>query len=154
MAGALNVPGNVHPPFAESDGTAEWNMYWDPVSAARVWESNIPITLVGLDVTNKVPVTDHFLARLAAQNEYPLSRLASQCWAFTIGTGYHLWDTLTTLTVGYPDIVCTHEAACEVVLAGPSEGRLQHTPHGRVVEVAFDVDPERVYDTVLTLLRQ
>ncbi len=155
MGGAVDVPGNVYAPQApEADGTAEWNVYWDSVAAARVWRSGVPITLVGLDATDKVPVTDAFLARLATQNEYLLSNLASQCWAFTVGTGYHLWDTLTTLTVGQPDIVKIHDVACKVVVDGPSDGRTLRDPNGRVVQVAYDVDPERVYQSVLDLLRQ
>jgi purine nucleosidase len=155
MGGAVDVPGNVSAPQAPTaDGTAEWNVYWDSVSAARVWQSSIPITLVGLDATDKVPVTESFLARLATQNQYLLSNLASQCWAFTVGTGYHLWDTLTTLAVGKPDIVTLHDVPCRIVVDGPSDGRTLRDPSARTVQVAYDVDPERVYQSVLDLLRQ
>jgi len=154
MGGAFDVPGNVYPPFGEGDGTAEWNVYWDACSATRVWRSSIPITLVGLDATVYVPVSDQFLARLAEQRQYLLSDLASQCWAFTLNSDYHLWDTLTTLAVGYPDIVGVRDVACRVVTEGPSEGRTIRDPNGRIVQVAFEVDPERVYQTVLDLLRQ
>lgn len=155
MGGAVDVPGNVYAPQApEADGTAEWNVYWDSAAARRVWASKVPITLVGLDATDKVPVSDAFLARLAEQNRFLLSNLASQCWAFTVGTGYHLWDTLTTLAVGYPDIVGLQDVATRVVVDGPSDGRTQRDPAGRTVQVAYDVDPERVYQTVLDLLRQ
>lgn len=154
MGGAFDVPGNVYPPFGDGDGTAEWNAYWDAPSAARVWRSSIPITLVGLDATDHVPVSDQFLARLAGQKQYLLSNLASQCWAFTLNTGYHLWDTLTTLAIDYPDIVGARDVACRVVTEGRSEGRTIRDPNGRVVQVAFEVDPERVYQTVLDLLKQ
>lgn len=152
MGGAIEVKGNVLPP--DGDGSAEWNVHWDSASAARVWKSKIPITLVGLDATDHVPVTEGFLHRLAHQRHYLLSDLAGQCWAFTVNTGYHLWDTLTTLAVGYPDIVGTRDVPCEIVVDGPSDGRTLPTPNGRIVQVAFDVDPERVYQTVLDLLRQ
>jgi purine nucleosidase len=155
MGGAVDVPGNVSAPQAPTaDGTAEWNVYWDSVSADRVWRSAIPITLVGLDATDKVPVSEDFLARLAQQTQYPLSNIASQCWEFTRGTGYHLWDTLTTLAVGYPNIVATQDVTCRVVIDGPSDGRTLRDPNGRVVQVAYDVDPEQVYNTVLELLKQ
>jgi purine nucleosidase len=155
MGGAVDVPGNVCAPQApEADGTAEWNVYWDSAAARRVWQSAVPITLVGLDATDKVPVTDEFLEHLAGQNEFLLSNLASQCWAFTTGTGYHLWDTLTTLAVGYPGIVGVHDVATRVVVDGPSDGRTARDPGGRAVQVAYDVDPARVYQTVLDLLRQ
>src|SRR3990172_6086860 len=79
MGGAIEVKGNVLPPGG--DGTAEWNVYWDSVSAARVWKSKIPITLVGLDATDHVPVTEEFLHRLARQRPYLLSHLPSHFFA-------------------------------------------------------------------------
>jgi hypothetical protein len=52
MGGALRVKGNVYEPH--TDGSAEWNSYWDPAAAGVVWRSNVPLTLVPLDGTNKV----------------------------------------------------------------------------------------------------
>ncbi len=155
MGGAINVPGNVCAPQApEADGTAEWNVYWDSMAAARVWASSVPITLVGLDATDKVPVSADLMTPLSQQRQYLLSDLAYQCWEFTLGTGYHLWDTLTTLAVGFPDIVDIHDVPCRVVVDGPSDGRTLRDPANRTVQVAYDVDPQRVYQTVLDLLKQ
>lgn len=155
MGGAVDVPGNVYAPQApEADGTAEWNVYWDSVAAVRVWQSSIPITLVGLDATDKVPVSADFLERLAQQKQYLLSNLASQAWEFVRGTGYHLWDTLTTLALNYPDLLTVHDVACKIIVDGPGDGRTLRDPNGRIVQVAYDVDPERVYSTVLELLKQ
>ena len=152
MGGAIDVPGNVLPPYG--DGTAEWNVYWDAPAAARVWRSKIPITLVGLDATDSVPVTLDFLRRLARQRRFPLSDLAGQCWAVTVNTGYHLWDTLTTLLLGFPDLVNYRDVPCEIVTKGPSEGRTRPTPNGRIVQVAEMKDPAKVYENVLELLKQ
>jgi purine nucleosidase len=155
MGGAVDVRGNVYAPQApEADGTAEWNVYWDAPSAARVWQSSIPITLVGLDATDKVPVTEEFVDRLGEQRQHLLSDLAHQCWKFTLGTEYHLWDTLTTLAVGYPDIVAIKNVPTSIVTTGRSEGRTLLNPDGRTVQVAYGVDPARVYNTVLELLKQ
>jgi len=65
MGGALNVSGNVSR-WVESgqDGTAEWNVYWDPTAACRVWETDIAIVLCPLDVTRTVKVTSDFVRRL------------------------------------------------------------------------------------------
>ena len=49
MGGALEVPGNVTP-------HAEFNTYNDPAAADAVFSSGIPVTLVGLDVTDRVYV--------------------------------------------------------------------------------------------------
>jgi purine nucleosidase len=154
MGGAIDVPGNVLPPFGDGDGSAEWNVYWDPAAAARVWSSSIPITMIGLDATDKVPVTEEFVARLGQQRQYPLSDLAYQCWSLTLGTGYHLWDTLTTLAVAYPELVGVRDVPCAIAVDGPQDGRTFRSPGGRVVQVGFDLEPGRVYQTVLDLLRQ
>ncbi|MCY4530303.1 MAG: nucleoside hydrolase, partial [Chloroflexi bacterium] len=46
MGGAVGVPGNVTP-------HAEFNIHEDPWAANAVFESGIPVTLVGLDVTHQ-----------------------------------------------------------------------------------------------------
>jgi purine nucleosidase len=52
MGGALRVPGNVREPH--TDGSAEWNAFWDPAALGGVWDSSVPLVLVPLDATNKV----------------------------------------------------------------------------------------------------
>ncbi|MBZ0160191.1 MAG: nucleoside hydrolase [bacterium] len=50
MGGAIHVPGNVTP-------GAEFNLYTDPDAARLVFTSGLPITLVPLDVTERVMLT-------------------------------------------------------------------------------------------------
>jgi purine nucleosidase len=50
MGGAVHPPGNVTP-------TAEFNIYADPDAAAIVFQQHWPLTMVGLDVTNRVTVS-------------------------------------------------------------------------------------------------
>ena len=50
MGGAIFVPGNSAP-------AAETNVYADPEAARIVFQSGLPITMVGLDVTTKVLMT-------------------------------------------------------------------------------------------------
>ena len=50
MGGAIFVPGNSAP-------VAETNVYADPDAARIVFQSGLPITMVGLDVTTKVLMT-------------------------------------------------------------------------------------------------
>ena len=77
MGGALNVPGNVEPTLEPGqDGSAEWNVYWDSFAAHRVWQTQIPLILCPLDLTNQVPVTSEFVRQLTQQRRYPLSDLA------------------------------------------------------------------------------
>src|SRR5919199_1502886 len=50
MGGVTRPPGNVTP-------MAEFNIYADPYAAAVVFEQDWPVTMVGLDVTNRVVLT-------------------------------------------------------------------------------------------------
>ena len=68
MGGAVSVPGNVHLDGAPEPLAAEWNLYVDPSAAAAVVSSGAPMTLVGLDATNQVPVTEELIERLAAND--------------------------------------------------------------------------------------
>jgi purine nucleosidase len=56
MGGALREKGNITP-------YAEFNFYVDPLAAARVLNSGVPITLVPLDITHKVPLTPEVMAQ-------------------------------------------------------------------------------------------
>ncbi|MBI1879359.1 MAG: nucleoside hydrolase [Chloroflexi bacterium] len=158
MGGALRVDGNVRD--YEHDGSAEWNAYWDPPATRSLWDTPAPITLFPLDATNHVPVTRDFLQRLARQRRYPLSDLAGQCWALTLGTipgyeyVYYMWDTLTTGYLGAPQFITFREVTTEVIAAGPSAGRIKVAESGRLIRAADTVDAEGFLDYVLALLRR
>jgi purine nucleosidase len=159
MGGALQVAGNVRD--YEHDGTAEWNAYWDPPATAALWRSSVPLTIFPLDATNHVPVRWDFLLRLARQRSYPLSDLAGQCWAMTVGVIpayeyiYHMWDTLTTGYLGAPQFITFRQVWTEVIASGPSSGRIKEvTAGGRLIRAADRVDVPGFLDYLLELLRQ
>jgi len=69
MGGSLSG-GNITP-------AAEFNVYVDPEAARIVFQSGLPITMVGLDVTRKTTLTEEHVRRLeAAQN--PVSQAAAK----------------------------------------------------------------------------
>jgi inosine-uridine nucleoside N-ribohydrolase len=159
MGGALNVPGNVRD--YEHDGSAEWNAYWDPPSTHRLWQFDVPITIFPLDATNHVRVTLDFLHRLAQQRKYPLSDLAGQCWALTVGTipayeyTYHMWDTLTTGYLGAPQYISFRQARSEVIPYGPSAGQVKEVSEdGRLIKAAQTVQVEEFQHYLLELFRR
>jgi purine nucleosidase len=158
MGGALEVEGNVRQPG--HDGTAEWNLYWDPPAAKRVFDSSLPLTMFSLDVTDRLPVTDEFRWAFGRQYEYPFSAAAGTMWAMTSGwelaTGlpYFCWDTLTTSYLSVPGLCTFREVGCDVVPEGPSQGRTMVTPDGRPVKVAADVDAGRFYQHCLDTLKR
>lgn len=62
MGGAVESSGNlIEVDQTIKNTTAEWNIYVDPKAADNVFRSGVPITMVGLDVTNQVPVTPAFI---------------------------------------------------------------------------------------------
>lgn len=160
MGGALDVDGNVQE--EGRDGTAEWNIYWDPPAAKRVWDSGIPITMFALDATNQVPVTPAFRRAFGLQYDHPMSAVAGSIWAMTsgwdiavgLGNPYYCWDTLAASSLGRPDLCTYREVRCDVVTSGPSEGRTVVTESGRPVVAADRVDAEAFYAHVLETLRR
>jgi purine nucleosidase len=158
MGGAVDVGGNVQE--LGHDGTAEWNIYWDPPAAKRVFDSKVPLTMFSLDVTNRLPVTEEFRRAFGRQYQYPFSAAAGTLWAMTSGwelaTGlpYFCWDTLTTSYLSAPELCTFREVECDVVSEGPSQGRTVATRGGRPVKVAVDVDADRFYQHCLETLKR
>ncbi len=150
MGGALNAPGNISHYFdGNQDGSAEWNVYWDPPAAHQVWQTNIPITLCPLDITNKVKVTSEFAHRLGRQRRHPLSDLAGQCYALVMHQDYFFWDVLTTAYLGRPDLFQLRQEETVIIPTGPSQGRTKIQAGGKKIDALDSVDVEAFYDYML-----
>lgn len=154
MAGALDVPGNVRT-FAH-DGSAEWNVFWDPVAARKLIEMRLPLTIFPLDATNHVPVTLGFLRKLAAQRRHLLADLAGQFWATTINTIphvdylYHMWDTLATGYLGCPQAITFRKMEISVVDSGVNAGQMVYAPEsGQWAKIATAVDVPVFHEYIL-----
>lgn len=146
MGGALNVPGNVDRIMeGGQDGSAEWNVYWDPPAAGRIWETEIPLIICPLDITNHVPITQAFVRRLARQRQYPVSDLAGMCYALVMHQDYFAWDVLTTAYIGKPELFQLREWETEIILTGPSQGRTLVRPGGRKIMALDKVDLDQFY---------
>lgn len=151
MGGALGVPGNVRQ--EGHDGSAEWNIYWDPVAARRVWDSELAITIFSLDATDQVPVTPELRRSLTHQSDRVLSEAAGCFWALTAGSDYYCWDTLTVSYLARPDLCTFREVRCEVITEGASQGRTIPSSDGRAVRAADLVDAQGFYEHVLETLK-
>ncbi len=150
MGGALNVIGNVEKSLeAGQDGSAEWNVYWDPISAARVWESKIEIIMCPLDLTNNVPVTSEVVYKMGRQRHYPISDLAGQCYALVIPQDYYFWDVLATAYLAHPEFYQLREWETEVITTGLSQGRTKVVSGGRKISAMDKVDKEAFYNYIL-----
>ncbi len=146
MGGALNVPGNIDKIIeGGQDGSAEWNVYWDPEGAAQVWQTAIPLIICPLDITNHVPITPEFVKKLSRQRRYPVSDLAGLCYALVTHQDYFAWDVLTTAYLGQPEMFNLREWETVIVTDGPSQGRTQIQPGGRKIQALDTVDLDRFY---------
>lgn len=150
MGGALNVLGNVEKSLeAGQDGSAEWNAYWDPLAAARVWQTQIPIIMCPLDLTNNVPVTSDIVYRMGKQRHYPLSDLAGQCYALVIPQDYYFWDVLATAYLAHPEFYQLREWETAIVTTGLAQGRTKIEPGGRKIQAMDRVDKSNFYAYIL-----
>ncbi len=150
MGGALNVPGNVEKNWEPGqDGSAEWNVYWDAVSAARVWRTQIEIIMCPLDLTNNVPVTSEIVRKMGQQRHYPISDLAGQCYALVIPQDYYFWDVLATAYLARPELYQLREWETEIVTSGLSQGRTKIVSGGRKIYAMDKVDKEAFYAYIL-----
>lgn len=150
MGGALQVPGNVAKVIeGGQDGSAEWNVYWDPPAAHRVFQTGIPIVLCPLDLTNRVPITREFVFKLCRQRRYPLSDLAGMCYALVMHQDYYAWDVLTAAYLGKPEIFETRRCQAAIITEGPAQGRTVEAPppelSGRPITVLTSVDLDLFY---------
>ncbi len=159
MGGTFNEAGNVEEP--EHDGTAEWNVFWDPEAAGRVWETGIEIDLVALESTKQVPLTEQIRNRWASERKYLGVDFLGQCYAmcpplvhFSTNSTYYLWDVLTTAFVGNRDLVKVKTVDSVVYTEGPSQGRTVESAEGRPVNVVYDVDRDAFFDFITELAKK
>ncbi|WP_424236793.1 nucleoside hydrolase [Bhargavaea ginsengi] len=70
MGGALDTPGNITP-------KAEFNIFVDPEAAKVVFQAGLPVTLVGLDVTEKTLLDEPHVREMAGNAEGEFIREAT-----------------------------------------------------------------------------
>ncbi|MFI6102020.1 nucleoside hydrolase [Lentzea sp. NPDC051213] len=146
---------------------AEFNIYVDPEAAAVVFESGVPVTMIGLNVTHQALVTPSVVARLEALG--PLGQMCEELMTFFAATyrevfGFEappLHDPVAVARVIDPSLVTCVEAFVGIETAGiftrgatvvDLHGRLNQPPNARVA-VGLDVDRffDRVVDAVSRL---
>ncbi|XP_074307218.1 nucleoside hydrolase 3-like [Silene latifolia] len=92
--------GNIFTDYT-SNPYAEFNMFGDPFAAYQVIHSGIPVTLVPLDATNTIPITEEFFVALEthqktyeAQYVFKSLKLARDTWFNEhFFTSYFMWDS-------------------------------------------------------------
>jgi len=146
MGGAIQVPGNLGDGgfFKTDNKTAEWNIFVDPLAARIVFRSGIPISLVPLDATNKVPIDLAFLEDFKARAVSPLGRVAAQVLEsdreMIQGKYFYAWDPLAAAALLHPEIIQSHRLHIDILQDAPEDGRTAQTPGSPNADVAMDAD--------------
>lgn len=157
MGGAIDVRGNVA--MHDHNGTAEWNAYWHPQATYDLLAAELPLLLVPLDATNRLPVSWDFLEGLSKIGT-PLSELAGQCWAATVTAipayefTYFMWDVLATCVLGVDsDALTIAEGHCQASTNTPNAGQIWQDNSGFTCSWLSDADAKKVIDYIFCLLQ-
>ena len=156
MGGAVEVPGNVQPVIADNP-YAEWNIYVDPTALDIVLNSGVPVTLVGLDATNQVPVTPAFFRTLGRDRTTTAANFVFEALEKSFdmiqSEQRSFWDPLTVAATIDPSLMTTQTMPMRVITAeGAESGRTAVNESGQPVEVAVGVDADRFEQAFLNVL--
>ena len=148
MGGAVEVPGNITP-------YAEFNTYCDPRAANVVFQSGVPVTLIGLDVCRQVFFTrDGDWQSATSPTERTAARLI-QGW-FDIHPGrdrFDLCDPLAIAAALDPSLIEYRKAAVHAVEDGEQKGRTIADYGSGDIDVALQVDAHRATSLIRNRLK-
>jgi inosine-uridine nucleoside N-ribohydrolase len=158
MGGSMGM-GNV-------TSSAEFNIYVDPEAAKIVFDSGVPIVMVGLDVTHKAILTWEHIAKIHKQNT-PVTDVLTDLMTFYLETfaklGYKeggaLHDPCSVAAVCDPSLLTTQLMRVDIETTGElTRGRTVCDARGASgrapnVEVGVDFDAERFFKILIKRLR-
>lgn len=155
MGGTVSGPGNITP-------AAEFNMYCDAASAQAVFRSPSTKTLVPLDVTNRIELSYDLFNKLPDESSKvghlmrQLLPSAFRGYRQQFGLeGIHVHDTVTLMTVLYPELFTTKSMAGDVETTGEltlgatvfDRRRVPAWRHN--MEVVVDMQKDAVVEAIL-----
>jgi pyrimidine-specific ribonucleoside hydrolase len=152
--------------IAEGNQTAsaEFNIWTDPEAAARVFESGLDLTMVGLDVTNRAVLRPADADRLRSGG--PVGSAAAEMLDFYLGFyeeayehgGAPIHDALAIAQALRPELLTVLHRHVEIELSGICRGRTVVDMRQRTTlpepnaHVAVDVDVEAFREFLLERL--
>lgn len=152
MGGALTVSGNVTP-------YAEYNIYCDPHAAKVVFNSGLPITLVGLDVTHEAILTEAHIKQLEAEKTpltdfvVGIARFYSKMYRNIDGCPIH--DPLAAAVAVDPTIVKTKLLNLDVIVENSNKfGQVFNLESTKSpsISVCLEVNSEKFLDLFIRTL--
>ncbi|MBM7644625.1 purine nucleosidase [Scopulibacillus daqui] len=158
MGGSVKSLGNITP-------LAEFNSYVDPEAAKIVFHSDMPITLVGLDVTKKALLTDEHIAQLEGSrvgefvknatahymnNSYKRNGVKSCALHDPLAVGVALDKSLVKTEKLYVDVE-TKSELCDGQTVCDFGNRLGKEPN---IDVCLEVDHEKFIRMFIDYLKR
>ena len=146
VGGALRVPGNIEGPFGGHDNAvADYNIALDVEAMKVVLESQIPMTLIPLDIAKKTPITKRFIKKVDAEK-----RTAAANFVYDVlkrsavshkGIVDSFGDVVGAVLITNPDIAEYRKMRLAVSSKeGPEYGRIYLSKSGYPIRVAVNID--------------
>ncbi len=152
MGGAVHVAGNINEVDPSlQNALAEWNIYIDPFAADVIFRSGIPITLVPLDVTNKIPINMAFYRQVTSSEKfiYELFHLNEK----TIRDHrWYFWDPLAAVIAADKSIAKIQSEKLSVVVQ--SGATIVDKKNGTTIQVCTDIDKTKFKRALLDVLNK
>jgi inosine-uridine nucleoside N-ribohydrolase len=161
MGGAVYVPGNVNVVDADyTNKVAEWNFFLDPLGGQYLFDSGVPVTLIPLDASDKVPLNLPFYDRIQQRHTTPQAAFIYQTLTadipFVQSGDFFFWDPLAAAVLTDPDLASGKTLKLRVVQELDEEadhsGQLVEDPNGASIDVMLDADADAFYDLFLNVL--
>ena len=150
MGGAVRIPGNLGDGgyFKTQNTTAEWNVFADPSAAKIVLTCGVPLRLIPLDATQRVPIQMALLEQFESHGKTPLARFVGQVLAAnrdSIKQGiYFAWDPLAAVALVHPTVASFRPLSIGISDKPEELGRTLEMPRQRAnALVALDADAEQ-----------
>lgn len=133
--------------YGNMTSAAEFNVFSDPHAAKVVFESGLPIVMIGLDVTMKALLTNENIARLATLNK--TGKMLNSLFSFYSDAGAGgkpMHDVNTLFYLVHPEAFTMMDYWVDVITEGHAAGAtvadVRRVSHGGAsnVSVAMDVD--------------
>jgi purine nucleosidase len=154
VAGAFLSDGNVIAP--DHDCSAEWNIYHNPITAATILKSGVPIFMFPLDVTQHLPVDNYLTYHLKKNKKKRFSKLAYKILEpeFDLRSNKMMASVVASVYLAYPNIFQFDSKSIAVEQRGTSKGNIYRTSLGSKVKHAIFVDDDKYYDLLIKLLKK
>jgi purine nucleosidase len=116
MGGAMNVPGNAN-------AVGELNWWFDPTAVRALLQTTIPQTVIPLDVTNTVPLTESVYDQIVnpPTGQTAVTRAYASANAGAFASNTDLFDTLTIAYFTDPTYATQTQSAWLDIDTAPGE---------------------------------